>query len=172
MEEEYRKMKNLQLKSPFSRIRDRTNLHSIRLLPSNAFRFSWHVLSSTAYMGMGFTTMSMQRMISSVNVLLSKINFVFEEVLEHPWTAISNTDFSKLYHVSPLIYLCQHVLTYFQTMMFYGVRNTIGYINDLEKLALELSDYLENRNLPYNSKVVGYIANRIRLVERRSEHFI
>lgn len=151
LEEEYRKMKHLGLKSPFSRIKERATINSLLNMPANALSLYWDVLTSGAYLGMGFTTMSLQRMFHTVDVLVHNINFVFEEVLQHPYSFVYNTDFSKLYHAT----------------LFYGVRYVNGYILELERLALDLSQYLEDRNLPYNSQVASFVAERIKLIERR-----
>lgn len=144
-------MTSLQQKSPFRLIKERANIESVVALPSTAFLLSWNMFSSTLYIFTGFASMSLERMLTASTTLINSINAQFEADLKHPWAALSNGDLTRLYKL----------------VIFHGVKNINAAIDELESNAIELSHYLDDRNLPYNSEVVKFVASKLKSIERR-----
>jgi hypothetical protein len=151
MEDEYRKNSLLQQKSPFQRIKERATFDSVIHLPSTAFLLSTNLFSSSLYICAGFASMSLNRLVASATTLINSINAQFEADLMHPWKVVYNGDLIRLY----------------RAILFHGIRTVNLIVYETESRAFELSQYLEERNLPYNSQVFKFVASRLKWIERR-----
>eukprot|EP00026_Physarum_polycephalum_P003232 Phypoly_transcript_03242.p1 GENE.Phypoly_transcript_03242~~Phypoly_transcript_03242.p1 ORF type:complete len:777 (+),score=180.05 Phypoly_transcript_03242:72-2402(+) len=151
MEEEYRKISHLQHKNPIDLLKERTTIGSLIRLPSTTFLLSMNLFTSTLYLCTGFASMSMGRMITSASNLINSINTQFEADLKHPWTVMNSGDLTKL---SKLI-------------IFNGIKSFNESLSELENQILDLSRYLDDRNLPHNSQVLKYVASKLKSIERR-----